>query len=394
MYQPEETTAEDREVEETGEKSSYQSEEPTVAFSPERDRAIPGRSRLAEILRPNGHWNKRLIYGVLGTLLVFAMFGLGGGSKDQKKNGDITQPAKSLKDTRDRGEALMQYSGAGEQTLGTPGAPAHSTAELSDVESSALKPPVETPPTTARPAVPSAEPAVQTTEDSTSKEKPDRVDEEFALVLRAGEKAERRTLANEKEMERQKSLQKNLAGASLTPAAANLKDAGILPRTRIELVLSEPLRSGIATSVEARVISDVRDAQGNAVIPAGSTAVVPFLAYEVNGRVISNVNEAALFVTPTGQQINLRGTAKGNDGFAGLTGKVKKIGGRSTTGRILGGIARVGTRAAADAVGGVSSEAETEINRASYDYRLPQFERSSRIVEVAVGTRFVFVVGR
>ena len=167
-----------------------------------------------------------------------------------------------------------------------------------------------------------------------------------------------------------------------------------MPRTRIELSLNEPLRSGIATSVESRVLTDVRDAQGKVVIPAGSTAVLPFLAYEVNGRMISNGSESALFITPAGQQINLRGTVKGPDGFVGLTGKVKKIGGRSTAGRILSGIARAGTRTAADAVGDVSSEAENEINRASYDYRHPQFERSSRIIEVASGTRFLFVVGR
>jgi hypothetical protein len=393
MYEPEVAPFEESEAEEARAESRYNVEEQAVPLLPERGRATLHRSRLLEILRPNGHWNKRLIYGALGTLLVFAMFGLGGGSKGQKKDGDNPQPAKSLKDTRDRSEALMKYSGAGEQTLGTPGAPAYPTARLSDVESASSKPPEEPPSVLARTTTAAVTP-LQTRDDSSSREEPERVDEEFALVLRAGERAERRTVATEKEMERQKNSQKSIAGTSSTTATANVKDAGILPRTRIELILSEPLRSGIATSVEARVISDVKDAQGKVVIPAGSMAVVPFLAYEVNGRVISNVNEAALFVTPSGQQINLRGTAKGNDGFAGLTGKVKRIGGRSTAGRILGGITRAGTRAAADAVGDVSSEAETEINRTSYDYRLPQFERSSRIVEVASGTRFVFVVGR
>jgi hypothetical protein len=240
----------------------------------------------------------------------------------------------------------------------------------------------------------SVPPAAAAKPDSQEKEENDRVEEEFALVLRAGERAERETQIAEKEAERQKGLQKLAARSSSTQSASGAKDIGILPRARIELTLSEPLRSGIATIVEARVVSDVRDGQGKVIIPVGSTAAIPFLASEVNGRVINNGSDAALFITPAGQQISLRGVVKGSDGFAGLTGKIKKVGGRSAASRIFTGIARSGTRAAADVAGDVSSDAESEINRAAYDYRFPQFERSNRIVEVASGTRFTFIVSR
>ena len=50
----------------------------------ERDPARSDSSRILQIIRPNGHWNKRLIYGVLGVVLVFVIFGLGGGSKNKK----------------------------------------------------------------------------------------------------------------------------------------------------------------------------------------------------------------------------------------------------------------------------------------------------------------------
>lgn len=374
-----------------GEKEPYKPKEEITVFNTEQSRTAQGRSRLVEVLRPNGHWNKRLIFGALGAVLVFVMFGLGGSSKSQKKEESKSQPAKTLKDSRERTDQLMQFSGAEEQTLGTPRASAN-TVELSKEETP--EPIASTEPVPDGSRVKSVSPATPAKPESQTKEENDRVDEEFALVLRAGERVERETRIAEKEAERQKGLQKPAAASNSTPSTSNAKDIGILPRARIELTLSEPLRSGIATSVEARVVSDVRDGQGKVVIPAGSTAAIPFLASEVNGRVINNSSEAALFITPAGQQISLRGVVKGSDGFAGLTGKVKKIGGRSAASRIFTGIARAGTRAAADIAGDVSSEAESEINRASYDYRFPQFERTNRIVEVSSGTRFTFIVGR
>ena len=392
-YEPEEAPTEesDAAVEATEERPAYEQE--TDEFTPQRDQRIAKRSRLEEIFRPNGHWNKRLIFGVLGALLVFAMFGVGGGSKSQKQTESKTQPAKTLKDPQERTGSVMQYSGAEEQTLGTPGATANHAVKPSDGETSTTSSQQEPPPAPLRAPLPTATPVVPPKTESSEKEKPEPVDEEFALVLRAGEKAERDERVAEKEAERLKSLQRSSSSTSSKPATV-VKDSGVLPRTRVELSLNEPLRSGIATSVEARVLADVRDTQGAVIIPAGSMAVLPFLAYEMNGRMVSNSNESALFITPTGQQISLRGTVKGIDGFVGLTGKVKKLGGRSAAGRILGGIVRAGTRTAADAVGDVSSEAENEINRASYDSRFPQFERSSRIVEVASGTRFIFITGR
>ena len=385
-----ETESEDVETDE-GEEEPYKPKEEITVLNTEQSRTAQGGSRLFEVLRPNGHWNKRLIFGALGAALVFVMFGLGGSSKSQKKEESKPQPAKTLKDSRDRADQVMQFSGAEEQTLGTPRAPANA-AELPKEE--VPEPIASTEPVPAGSRVKPVSPSTPSKPESQTKEDNDRVDEEFALVLRAGERVERETRMAEKEAERQKGLQKNTAGSSSALSTSNAKDIGILPRSRIELSLSEPLRSGIATSVEAHVVSDVRDGQGKVIIPAGSTAAIPFLASEVNGRVINSASEAALFITPTGQQISLRGVVKGSDGFAGLTGKVKKVGGRSAASRIFTGIARAGTRAAADVAGDISSDAESEINRSAYDYRFPQFERTNRIVEVSSGTRFTFIVGR
>ena len=358
----------------------------------------PGESRILQIIRPNGHWNKRLIYGVLGAVLIFVILGLGGGSRNKKAGETQPRPARTLKDSQDRAESAMQFSTAQEQTLGTPAAPPQQTSS-DQADSVEATPPVEQREQTQAGSTPGPR-ALQSETSQAKNDDAEPADDQFAIVLRQGERTERETAADRKEAQRQAAAQKRKGGAdqSSTQNSASKpvsgEELGILPRTRIDLTLSEPLRSGIATSVEARVIADVRDAQGNVVIPAGSTAVVPFLAYEVNGRVLNSRNESALFITPAGKQVSLRGVVKAEDGFAGLTGKVKKIGGRSTASRIFGGIARVGARSAADAVGDVSPEAEDEVNRATYDYRSPQFERTGRIVEVTSGTRFTFVVGR
>ena len=293
----------------------------------------------------------------------------------------------------------MQFSTAQEQTLGTPEAPPQQP-ESNQIDNVEAKQPLlqsrEQTQIGNRGEIRSAETQATRARHTDA----DSADDQFAIVLREGERTELDTAAARKEALRQEAVQRRMNSADQRTASSSANkpvsgdEVGILPRTRVELTLSEPLRSGIATSVEARVVADVRDAQGKVVLPAGSTAVVPFLAYEVNGRVLNSRNEAVLFITPAGKQVSLRGVVKAADGFAGLTGKVRKIGGRSAANRIFTGIARVGARNAADAVGDVSSEAEDEVNRATYEYRSPQFERTGRIVEVASGTRFTFVVGR
>jgi hypothetical protein len=105
---------------EPGKEEKDRPEEEIIVFEAEQSRAAQRSSRVAEIIRPNGHWNKRLIFGTLGAVLVFVLFGLGGSSKSQKRNETTPQPAKTLKDSRDRKDQLMQFSGAEEQTLGTP----------------------------------------------------------------------------------------------------------------------------------------------------------------------------------------------------------------------------------------------------------------------------------
>ncbi len=158
---------------------------------------------------------------------------------------------------------------------------------------------------------------------------------------------------------------------------------------RVPMQLVEPLRSGIPTKVSAVVIADVTDSLGNVVVPKGSRAQIPFLPFEVQGRVTNDISSNTVIVLPNNQKLTIKGTVKGTDGFAGLSGKVKKQNKGNLlarTGKVLG---RIGARVVGVETGGIGGFViEDSINQ-SINTSLP-FIPTDRVVEVMAGTPFTF----
>lgn len=183
-----------------------------------------------------------------------------------------------------------------------------------------------------------------------------------------------------------------LAAQNLIPkdeAKQVKEDKSPLEGLRVPMQLTDPLRSGIPTKVSAVVIADVTDSLGNTVIPKGSRAQIPFLAFEVQGRVTNDIGSNAVIVLPNNQKLTIKGTVKGTDGFAGLSGKVKKQNKGNILARTGKTIGRIGARIVGVETGGVGGFViEDSINQ-SINTSLP-FIPNDRVVEVMAGTPFTF----
>ena len=164
----------------------------------------------------------------------------------------------------------------------------------------------------------------------------------------------------------------------------------VAPGARIQLSLREPFRSGIETKVQAVSTNNIKGIDGRTLIPAGAIFELTFRPEEVNSRVLAR-NVARVFLSD-GSIGEISGIVKGEDGYAGLGGKLIKEGGQGLGSRIINGVARVGGRMIGQ-TGSVGGEVENEIRQngnGGYDANI---YRSSRIVEVRDGTRFYFLVG-
>ncbi len=330
------------------------------------------RVQPAEVGRPRGHINKRLVMAAAAIILVFAVMFLGGGRKrTDAKAADTGQAARSARELETN--APRQFTAAGDGTLGSP-----SSQYVAPPPPPVA--PIEPPPPAPPAPTPAPSPAPEPTQDP-----------QFAVQLKAGQREDK--LAGTLENEADKQLIKEAKSGGVTTGAPKGAPSPIPSGTKIDMRLDEPLRSGVATIVAATVLSDIRDKEGKVIIPRGSTAGVPFMPYEVNKRVVSDRRRDIVFTTPDGQQVTLKGMVKGSDGYAGLTGKVTNVGGGSKLGKVLGTVARTGARVAGGVVGDYSSEAEREIDRTAYDYSNTYFERSSRVVEIQANARFYLIVG-
>jgi hypothetical protein len=165
-----------------------------------------------------------------------------------------------------------------------------------------------------------------------------------------------------------------------------------LPRgTRISLRLLEPVVTGAAAPAAAMVLEDVFGEDGTVLIPKGTRAEIPFLGYDANGRIPNNRAQPAVFLVadvPGG--LSAKGGVKGADGRAGVAGLVSQ----ERPGflkRMLGASARVGSAA----VGSVGpGDAVGEVERATgMDSVATISPAGRRVVEVAKGTPFIFIVG-
>jgi hypothetical protein len=181
--------------------------------------------------------------------------------------------------------------------------------------------------------------------------------------------------------------------ASPASAAPEAQDAPKpLPRgTRISLRLLEPVVTGAAAPAAAMVLEDVFGEDGSIVIPKGTRAEIPFLGYDANGRIPNNRAQPAVFLVadvPGG--LSAKGGVKGADGRAGVAGLVSQER-PAFLKRMLGASARVGSAA----VGGLGpGDAAGEVERATgMDSVATISPAGRRVVEVAKGTPFTFIVG-
>lgn len=170
-----------------------------------------------------------------------------------------------------------------------------------------------------------------------------------------------------------------------------VKKSTPLAGLKVPMRLIEPFRTGIRTQVKAQVTADVRDIQGNVIVPANSIATITFIPFEVNGRCLNDPEVPTIILTPDGNNLALRGQVKGMDGFAGVGGKVKKFNNGSFLGRIGRGVAGIAGRAAGGATGGAATGVvEETVNEGVSAPNV--ISSSDRVVEITSGTGFTLHV--
>ncbi|MDQ3651086.1 MAG: hypothetical protein M3458_12575 [Acidobacteriota bacterium] len=325
--------------------------------------AAQGGGRVMHVLRPHGHWNQRVVLvGVVG-LVVVVLFLVSGNSSDPFKAKSKNTPGQAARDLFGPGAAEeVKPLGTSENSrglttpeLGSPGQAVNFGNGVANGMSGAS----DTSPGVAAGVPPQVIPPVVSYASLTSSNSSPRpatvpsdiarrdasmlgvsapgAENSFAVRLQAGERAEEQVALRDQQPAEEGST-------STTPALADDARPTLRRGSLLQLVLLEPVRSGIATSVSARVVTDVRDGRGQTLVPAGSTAVILLLPQEVNGRVVNDHAGEGFIVLSDGTQLALKGTIKGADGYAGLTGRMRKVGGRSALGRVGGALARAGGR--------------------------------------------------
>lgn len=325
--------------------------------------------------KPGGLWNRRPI--LVGAAIVVALVIFGWG-----KNNSSADPSQLQKSTKPKvAEEVVRVSAPNQMALASP----DDRPQIVPTRSAEppLPPPVEKEPEPVVVPPPPPPPQEEVQEEET-----------FATPLRAaggqkneGSKSGRGT-SNEDDDEEQ-ATRSNTTRRTGNPEGN--ATGRFLRGTKIKMTMSEPFRSGIETSVTARVTSDVKDKDGNLLLPRGSTASITFVASEINGRVLNRRGEPVTFTTPEGESVNILGVIKDDkDGFAGLTGKVKKIHTSSGLGRVFGTMGRIATRAAGTAADAMGYGAGDEIYRAADS--ISGVERSRIVVEIPQGISFTFTV--
>ncbi|MDQ3685389.1 MAG: hypothetical protein M3430_07265 [Acidobacteriota bacterium] len=366
-----------------------------------------GGGRLMHVLRPHGHWNQRVVLvGVVGLVAV-VLFLVSGNSSDPFKAKSKNTSGQAARDLFGPGAAEEVKSlrtsensrGLTTPELGSPGQAVNFSNGVANGMSGASGatpgvtagvPPPMIPPVVSYAPLTSSNSSIRPATAPSDIARRDAsvlgvsasgAGNSFAVRLRAGERAEERVALKGQQPAAERST-------STTPALADDPRLTLGRGSRIELVLLEPVRSGIATSVSARVVTDVRDGRGQTLVPAGSTAVIPLLPQEVNGRIVNDRAGEGFVVLADGTQLALKGTIKGADGYAGLTGRVRKVGGRNALGRVGGALARAGGRLIGSQTGVSTYEIEDAVG-VNNTFTAP----SARVVEIPAGTRFSFTVG-
>jgi hypothetical protein len=315
-------------------------------------------------IKPEGAWNKRLV--VIGAcfLIIVASLVFHNNSVAKPSPATSNELAHSLPPSevtpRIADPGLHSYE------LGKPDGRLPNNRAKQEEPMPKLTIPAEVPP------APTNQPTPVATVSPT-KDEPEDEPEDFTIKFRAANKLAAQSLIPKNDPKQAKEEKSPLEGL------------------RIPMQLVDPLRSGIPTKVSAVVIADVTDSLGNTVIPKGSRAQIPFLPFEVQGRVTNDINSNTVIVLPNNQKLTIKGTVKGTDGFAGLSGKVKKQSKGNILARTGKTIGRIGARIVGVETGGIGGVIiEDSINQ-SVNTSLP-FIPSDRVVEIMAGTPFTFNV--
>lgn len=188
-----------------------------------------------------------------------------------------------------------------------------------------------------------------------------------------------------------KSYEQSLKPVVAKEVATNTVKITIPRGTIIPLMLMQPFRNDIPTTVKCQITADIKS-KGELLIPAGSIAFVPFSPFRNDKRVFNQVDRPATISISEDQEIQLSGNAVDKSGGIGIEGKLIKRGDANIGKRIGRTMARVLTFGAAGAAGGVGgaviAEAGSSAIDGSYAYTAP----TDSYVEVPLGTTFFFNV--
>lgn len=153
--------------------------------------------------------------------------------------------------------------------------------------------------------------------------------------------------------------------------------------TIISMAVVKSVRSAYATTVPARVTTDVRDKSGQIFITSGTIVLVPLGSPDDTGRFSSEHGSSVWITLADGAEIPLKVSVQGADGSSGLAGKRKKPG---WLGKIIRGVGEAGAA--------LGQEFETTRGAAqALEEALPDRTEGGGIVaEIKAGTRFTLLV--
>lgn len=361
------------------------------------------RQILGNIFKPDGHYNKPVIAGLILAILFLLFVFVPSGGSDENEVAENTVKAEklpssasddltgvspgSVSDVNRNSNSSEEPILGGNTNSNTAGMQPNFDANTNSMSNSAVQPGYNQPiTTTTTNTVTTVEPQTspqssspQTTSRSVTTVTRRQMSEDFTVDFGDGEQSNN-------------SYQNNRTVVNTVPVQTDVpvNQLRVMPGTKIQLILSEPFRSGIETKVQAIGMNNVRSSDGKTIIPANSVFEFTFRPEEVSGRVLAR-NIVRVYL-PDGTIGEVTGIVKGSDGFAGLTGKLTKQNGKGISGKILSGIARV-TAGRIGEFGSVGQEVEQEIQESGVNDRDANIYRSNRVVEIMKGTKFFLYVG-
>ncbi len=339
-------------------------------------------SRVARVVMPMGRLSRRVVAGLALVGGIGAMLLMGMGSDQHRAPRTISATAGSAPEQNgEPGSISAGETIAHDETLRSTQDDRYRSRqplfsnrvevveEGSTVAANHAVPAVTAPNSATPPAVKEPTP-----------EGPGRERGRYAVVMRAGEARERGAASGTQEVENGE------AKAGETAAR------GLRAGTRIPMTLLEPLQSGMATTVEARVDTDVRDGEG-LVLERGTKLMLPFPGTQTNGRMPCGSDPVTVRLAD-GRNLVFVAVVKGPDLLSGLPGKVTRTGSGSRLTKVARGMGQAAGGAARAVIGrttggyGVYSG-----NIAIEDAAAERYERAPKeVVTVPAGLHFTLIL--